>query len=340
MLKIREKEVKPTWLKIVGLQFAGVSINNKNTAGFAVLICPLVILRNLLLVFAIAFVLAVFWGIWALSRIIIEHFAWWWLFVLTGIIVSFFVIKLKLWQKISMIKKPKNPKPLMAIIALLLIIAAFFCFRGGEDKNYTSQKEVIFEKTFDKVVVARAYLDNVQDKSSQLRALVGLKFIDGKKASDTIFVGKTYDEAKKIVAKEWQNIVMDEVNPAVALSEQQLAVVTLVAMRMGKAGFCRSNFLLYVNNGDFDMAEKWLVLQKADGTQRQMGEEARKYFWVLRLLWNQNIHIDSLLDYPISSYLSIPVEDMYSNYNTVWNESLANKLKQGSNPTPRQSLGL
>ena len=44
----------------------------------------------------------------------------------------------------------------------------------------------------------------------------------------------TYEQAIQVVAEDWKPLVVDNLSADVKLSEQQMAVVTLVAMRMGK----------------------------------------------------------------------------------------------------------
>lgn len=129
--------------------------------------------------------------------------------------------------------------------------------------------------------------------------MVGFKFINDKPVSEYDFKGLTYDESVKIVAEDWKPLVVENLNPALELSEQQMAVITLAAMRMGKYGFARSTFLQKVNEGNFAEAANWLLLQKADGEIRKTKDEPKQYFYVLRALWTGKIDIDELIDMPM-----------------------------------------
>ena len=241
---------------------------------------------------------------------------------------------------------------ILAILALLLL--AFFGFKScGQDKAIESEQITIeesdafineFDKTFDYVVTSRAYLDGVQQTSDRInRALVGLKYVDGKPVKASDFSGKTYDEAVKIIARNWRGLVAENLN-GVSLSKQQLVTVILFAMRNGEYGFETSDFLKAVKQGQLLDADKFMALHKASGTKRQLGEEAQKYLWVLKNLWRGNLHVDELLDLPMFSYKNLSLEEMYEGgsyqNNLKWSEELHHKLSQHSNPTPRTALGL
>ena len=151
----------------------------------------------------------------------------------------------------------------------------------------------------------------------------------------------TYDEAVKIVAEDWKPLVVENLNPAVELDEQQMAVIILTAMRMGKYGFVRSTFLKKINAGDLDAAADWLLLQKPDGAIRQTKDEPKQYFYMLRALWNKKLDIDELIDLPMFSYKAVPVQKMYDpNGGFVWNEEIRQILQKGSYATPREALEL
>ena len=239
------------------------------------------------------------------------------------------------------------------LLILLVALLALFCLNkcsGDDDKGGNSvvieQQEkakqvVVYDKAFDKVVVARAYLDGVQEKVSKTcpRALVGFKFIDDKSVADYNFTGKTYEEALKIVADSWKPLVVDNVN--VKLTEDQMATVTLVAMRMGKYGFVRSTFLKKVNEGKFEEATDWLLLQDANGNIRKTGDEPKQYFYVLRMLWTGRLSYDELLDMPMFSYKGCDVNLMYDeNGKHKWHNSIDRQLNNGAYPTPKEALGL
>lgn len=242
--------------------------------------------------------------------------------------------------------KEKNHSWWWIILAILLLLLAFLAFRGCSNSkdDFADVPDVVYEEAFyDYVVVSRAYLDGVQEETSKEcpRALVGFKFINDKSVKDYDFTGLTYEEAVQVVSDDWKPIVLDNLNPSVSLTKQQMAVVTLTAMRMGKNGFARSSFLRYVNEGNLEEAGKWLLLQDKDGNIRQTGSEPKQYFYMLRLLWNEEISVDELLYLPMFSYKGINVEEMYdANGNYIFNDTLRDKLEYGNFRTPAEALEL
>lgn len=277
---------------------------------------------------------------------------WWWLLLsllgLSGLIWA--------WLKGLFKRRPKTERPQRKskksnwwwlLLPLLLLLGILFFWRGCEkeaivEKDPKKQQEIVYEKSFDKVIIARAYLDGVQKETSKTcpRALVGFKFINDKSAKDYNFEGMTYDESVRIVANDWKPLVLNNLSPDVVLSEQQMVVVTLAAMRMGKYGFPRSTFLKKVNEGDFKGATNWLLLQTENGEIRKLGEEPTQYFYMLRVLWNEEIMVDELLDLPMFSYRALSVQKLYNNGSYIWNNEIKGRLSFGYNTTPRVALEL
>lgn len=111
-------------------------------------------------------------------------------------------------------------------------------FKNNADGPSAAPAQV-YDNSFDRVIVARAYLDGVQTTVSKdcPRALVGFKFINNQPVKNFNFTGMTYEQAIQVVAEDWKPLVVDNLSADVKLSEQQMAVVTLVAMRMGKTDF-------------------------------------------------------------------------------------------------------
>ena len=224
------------------------------------------------------------------------------------------------------------------LIIPLLLLLGFLIFRSC---NADEQKEhdcviieEVYEDSWDDVVVARAYLDNVQGNATGNvpRALVGLKFIDGKPAKDFDFNGKTYEESVKIIADSWKPFVLDNVK--VNLSKEQMTVVILTAMRMGEKRFKNSTFLKKVNEGDFEDAAEWFVLEDSKGQIIKTGDEPKQYFRVLQMMWNGEITANDLIDYPIWSYLKLDPNKEYSY------EEMIDTMTSGTTMTPREALGL
>lgn len=254
--------------------------------------------------------------------------------LVAGIISGYFK---KLWQKI---KTKANGKNLWGVLAILLLLLGTFFIWKSCDKEEKQTTEIVYQEAFDDVIVARAYLDGVQQEGAQT-ALVGLKYIQGLSVKGMSFEGKTYEEAKQIVAEEWRPLVMDNVQKPELLSKQQMSVIILAAMRMGPQGFKNSAFLAKVNAGKYDEATEVLHLQKEGEAPRKVGAEPQKYFYVLRLLWKEQINISELVDYPIMSYLDIPLSEMYNQNGTHrFDAEIQKKLQSGINQSPRQALDL
>lgn len=274
---------------------------------------------------------------------------WWWpLGILLAALLAWLLSKVN-WKSE---KTKANIKKWWWILPLvLLLILAAMLFRSCGDDNVVPAKEeqeqVVetitveeFDRAFDWVVIARAYLDGVQHGDTKAaRALVGLKFIDGRPVSEKTFEGKTYDEAVKVIAEDWRELVVTSLKGQ-KLSEQQLVVITLFAMRNGKYGYLQSDFLKAVQNGDLSGASDKMYLHKANGTRRHLLEEGKQYLWMLKILWNGKIDVKELIDMPMFSYKNIRINEMYDGDKAVWNKALSRRLKQSSNLTPRQALDL
>lgn len=245
--------------------------------------------------------------------------------------------------------EPENHFERHLAIMLLIVLAVVWSWRSCQNRNEPlpvvteiESPEETYNRAFDDVVIARAYLDGVQTEVDAKcpRALVGFKFINDKPVKDYDFNGKTYEEAVKIVAEDWKPLVVGSLNENVRLSEQQMAVVTLAAMRMGKNGFKRSTFLKKLNEGVAEDAGLWLLLQTPDGEIRKTGEEPLQYFYVLRLLWEHKIEIRELLDMPMFSYRNIKVKALYTDVQPEYGKEEERLLAEGDFPTPREALGL
>lgn len=244
---------------------------------------------------------------------------------------------------------PENHFARNLAVVLLIVLAVVWSWRSCQNRNEPlpvvteiESPEETYNRAFDDVVIARAYLDGVQTEVDAKcpRALVGFKFINDKPVKDYDFNGKTYEEAVKIVAEDWKPLVVGSLNENVRLSEQQMAVVTLAAMRMGKNGFKRSTFLKKLNEGVAEDAGLWLLLQTPDGEIRKTGEEPLQYFYVLRLLWEHKVEIRELLDMPMFSYRNIKVKALYTDVQPEYGKEEERLLAEGDFPTPREALGL
>ena len=315
------------------------------------------ILLALLVLALVAFV-----GYWLFQGVVWVGSAMWsglcwlasqWIWILGILLLALLIWGLSKinWKSVKAPKvSPKLGRALLWLLAaLLLLFLCFLAFRScGDDQNLPKQEITIndkefereFNEAFDYVVTSRAYLDGVQNADDKIaRALVGLKYVDGKSVSPHDFAGKTYDEAVKVIAKDWRGLVQERLDDT-QLSKQQLVILTLFAMRNGKYGFVKSDFLEAVKAGEPNAEDK-MALHKANGQKRELGVEAKQYLWVLKNMWKGNITAEMLLDLPMFSYKNIPLSEMYNEKGeALWNDALLQKLRQHSGQTPREALGL
>lgn len=225
-----------------------------------------------------------------------------------------------------------------AVVLVLLIVALWHSCSNSMKSGFADMPEVVYDEAFDNVVTVRAYLDGVQESVDEdcPRALVGFKFINDKPVTEYDFSGLTYEESVDVVAQDWRPLVLNHLNSEVKLTNKQMVVVTLAAMRMGGRRFANSTFLAKVNEGNLEEAGKWLKIE-----DRTTGDEPKQYFYVLQALWNNDLSVDELLDFPMYSYKGISVDDMYdTNGDYVFNKEIRAKLERGGYPTPAEALGL
>ncbi len=277
---------------------------------------------------------------------------WPWLLGILAVILLMWMLASINWKKVKMPHVSANTQKwiwrvlVAAVLLLLLILGIRSCVSDNDEEVIVIEQSEVetvtkerFNKAFDYVVTSRAYLDGVQGQGDKInRALVGLKYVDGKPVTPKDFTGKTYDEAIKVVAADWQELVVNSLNGQ-KLSDQQLVVITLFAMRNGKYGYLKSDFLAGVQQGEWEATK--MAIHKSDGSKRVLGAEGRQYLWVLKNLADGNLKVEELLDFPMFSYKSILLIEMYDNSGThMINSRLKDKLTQGEHKTPRQALEL
>ena len=284
-------------------------------------------------------------GIWSIK---------YWLLGLVALLLAIWGLTKVNWSKFKPEDKPQEDTPKrkwwpFVLVALVLAVLCALLFRGCDkdedvvviDESAAVVSAETFNAAFDWVVTSRAYLDGVQSEVSRTnRALVGLKFVNGEAVTGKTFVGKTYEQAVDIIAQDWRELVVNNLNGQ-KLSEQQLVVVTLFAMRNGKYGFLKSDFLREVQAGNLDKAADSMWIHKANGERRTLREEAQKYLWVLKNLWNSNLSVQELINYPMFSYKLLNITQMYDNNgNCLFKPEYRNVLKQGEFETPKDALEL
>ena len=320
----------------------------------------------LLTLFIIGF--GLYWcgiGLWALLKLLWAGLCWlgsavwtgicwffskwlWWLIAALVALLGWLLSKVN-WKEIKLPEWKKSDKKhswawLWLLLLLLLLLCGLLWLPKScsgsepEDNIVATVSDTQFNDAFDWVVTTRAYLDGVQSGETKAEvALVGLKFVNGEPVTKRIFQGKTYEEAKEIIAQDWRSLVTRNVH--VPLSERQLVVVTLFAMRNGKYGFEQSDLLKSINAGSFDVST--MAFHKANGEKRRLGNEGLQYLWMLKNLGVGNLSVEELLDYPMFSYKSVNLTEMYDyNREPVFNETLRTRLKSGAHKTPRQALDI
>ena len=131
---------------------------------------------------------------------------WKWILGILALILLFWLLSAINWKKVKMPKMPQVPantkkwiwRMLAAVLLILLFIWGLKNCGGGNDDNIVVIEQTAavtnerFDEAFDYVVTSRAYLDGVQEKGDRInRALVGLKYVNGKSVTPQDFQGKT-----------------------------------------------------------------------------------------------------------------------------------------------------
>lgn len=299
------------------------------------------------------------YGVWLLLKIIWAGICWlgslliaqWiWAVAIVSLIGAILLLK-RLDKEKTKNWCQKHSKSLWSMLALLIILLIAIltiktCSSSNEEpaivevvEEEKTPQEKCFNEAFDWVVTTRAYLDGVQNGiSEKKRALIGLKYVNGKSVEKMDFSDKTYEEAVEIVSSEWRTMIVQSLGE-IQLNEQQMVALTLFAMRNGKYGYLNSSFLKEVKKGNME-ASNLMLLHKADGTERKLRTEALQYLWVIKNIWDGNISVKNILDYPMFSYKRIDIKEMYNDAGYLWNTDLEQKLVQGDAETPRIALGL
>lgn len=270
---------------------------------------------------------------------------WLWLLGIALLALLGWILSKVKWPELKASKsdKKRSWNWLWALLLLLLLLLGLLwlfksCDNSSEEPQAYGVTVEQFDEAFDWVVTTRAYLDGVQDGTTKTEvALVGLKFVDGQPVTKMTFEGRTYEEAVAIIAKDWRQLVTSNVH--VPLTKQQLVTMILFAMRNGKYGFEKSDFLRNVNNGN--LSSDAMALHKANGERRYLQTEGLQYLWMLKNLWDGKISMQELVDCPMFSYKAIRLDEMYDyDRKPVFTDVMNKRLHLGNYPTPRQALDI
>lgn len=195
-----------------------------------------------------------------------------------------------------------SPRNFMWLTAILVVLFLFFLFLPKSCNKKALPTPVMdtvatAQQVWGDVLYYRAHLDTLE-KSARL---CGLKTRDGKKAEEFDFKGNVLIESQDVINNEWTTLVNE--NVTVDLNRHQMAATVLYAMRSGKYGFTKSDFLKAVNDGNFAQAsEDILKIHDYRGRVIKAKHELRTYLYELRLIWEGNLSIEEILDCHRLSY--------------------------------------
>ena len=206
-------------------------------------------------------------------------------------------------------KKEKKNWWWLLLLLLLLLLLGLFKWCGGKEETTPEPEEIEIVtpmQAWNDVVYYRIHLDDLHHDSR----LIGLKNRGLKRATEAEYHGDALAESEEVVENEWTTLVNEQVH--VDLNRHQMAATILYAMRSGRYGFPKSDFLKSLNEGNFSKASKDILkLHKADGSVRVNGREATCYLYELRLIFEGGLSVQEVLDCHRLSYKLYPLEKGY-----------------------------
>lgn len=357
--KITERGI--TWLGAVqthrnmygGLRKISLSVN----FGFTWIIVLFGILGLILWSIAKAFFFAFCW----LIKKIGGFFNLLWK-AIQAIIAWFFRPKLKTPKE----KKPEKPKKSRdyrwwwLLLTLLILVLLIFLFKdcGGKQENlvepeyytisdaeYNSQ---LYEECIYDACKVKGYLDRWQTKAEPIGnkryvLLLGISEQNGQWITKDAKVSKSniYPKMREyFLAKK--DIFLSSV--CKRLEPQEMVALMLVHLRMGSTGFAgklidgtpseirtESDLVKAINNQEIISR-----LFRLPGTEAktEANKESLQYFWVLYQIYSGVLSVDDVYNFPIQSYLGIPLNEMYEEDCPVWRGNFKERLNHG----PEQSF--
>lgn len=235
-----------------------------------------------------------------------------WLYTL---LAAFILWLISLFKRNPREPKPEEPrKPLnlkwlpwvLGLVAILLII--MFWPNPKKIEPQITPVNKIVEILPRQTAIGRAYLDGEKN-------LLGCKYILGRKAQKFL-EGKENNLTtfESVSDASWVAQVDELLKPEIKsrLSDNQIAVITLIAMRNGEYGFPVSKFLALVNEGNFEAAAEEIWIFDKNGKPRQLNEEGKLYTWCLWALWKEYITFDELWNAEHLGYKNLDVMELYS----------------------------
>jgi hypothetical protein len=223
------------------------------------------------------------------------------------------------WLKSLFARKPRQHKPaaekknrnwnwiLWLLAAILILLLLLLCIKNCGGKEQEAEPETIeYQTAWNDALYGRVFLDGLKNDAT----LAGYKYRDGKPAKEAEFNGDAASEAWNVMYDEWLPILQN--NITVELTANQKVAAWLYALRSGKYGFAKSDFVKLVNAGDMEKAgEALMKVHKANGQVREAGEELTSYLYAIRLIWDGEISIEELKSCHCFAYKAYPVAKGY-----------------------------
>lgn len=295
--------------------------------------------------FELSFVFSLTWLMIILASLAyLILFIWQAIQWLWALLVAFIRWIISLFKRKQREPKPEEPrKPLnlkwlpwvLGIVAVILVIMFWPNPKDVTPQIITVNKvaEILPRQT----AIGRAYLDGEKN-------LLGCKYIFGKKAQEFL-EGKENNLTtfESVSDASWVAQVDELLKPEIKaqLSDDKIAVITLMAMRNGEYGFKASKFLTLVNQGDFDAAAEEIWIFDKDGKARTLNEEGKLYTWCLWALWKEELSFEKLWEAEYNGYKNLKVEELYPSgdrhdriFRDEFNETIY--INRGINPSVRE----
>lgn len=303
------------------------------------LMWALIILGILLLpvVLVLVIVAAILYGLWWLVCKVLNWLIAFWRW-LCPYLAAFWAWLRGLFHRKPREKKQEEKKEkknwwwllLLLLLLMLLLLGLFKWCSGKEETTPAVPEQIAYQTAWNDALYARVFLDGLREDAT----LAGYKYRDGKPAKDADFNGDAANEAWCVMYEEWLPILQN--NITVELMPDQKVAAWLYALRSGKYGFAKSDFVKFVNAGDMAKAgEALMKIHKANGQVREAGDELQSYLYTIRLIWDGKISIEELKDCHCFSYKAYPVTQGYQPQELVDVIKTKNPLNA---QTPRELL--
>lgn len=308
-------------------------------------------LRVVVIIVAIAAaLLGLYWsvvGIVALAKLFWGWSSKWWLLGGLGLALLVWLLTKVKWPK----RQPRQRKEFHApkwlwwlLGVLLLIFLVFMLFRSCGKENIAPEPAPAPIVTPDRYEAAQDWI--ILD--AYLSEGFNIKYADYQRFEA---YGQKLSYQERIAAfgesdsyRDWGKLFPYFENKP--MTDNQLAALTRYGLWCGLAGFEKSPVCNKLMKGKTISADDLAFVYTSTGNKRTYSStanevHAKKYAWVLMSVYDGNLTIDELRDFPVKSYESIPLEEMYDKDGRyIFNQSLKDKLATSDNRTTREVLEL